>query len=180
MFPPAAQRILASFGVIASLVAGSLLLPADVAHADAGSEVVLVAPEDGAVVAGPDALLEWTTPGAARRFEVRWTAPSGKVETATTSGTSLALDELAPASYRWQVRSLPEGAWSAPSTFTVDIQLETLPGGTEPEPAPDPVPEATSPLDRVNGVVWVVSASAFALLLLAVVFRAWHRARVEA
>lgn len=149
-----------------------LVLPA---RADAGSAVV--GPADGAVVGGDT--VTFTATGADIAYEFRWGTEDavdadgrlsdvGEGGQGTVRAASYSLSGLAADTYFWQVRLLEDGArWSPPRAFTIDpdaegLQLETYPL--------DGAPTLPGPLAGVDGIVWVVFASVFAVGFLAVVF----------
>ncbi|MGV3712714.1 hypothetical protein, partial [Pseudolysinimonas sp.] len=98
------------------------------------------------------------------------------------------LTGLVAPTYYWQVRALPDGAWTPPAVFQVDIQLDTLapsvdapgaPGALPTAPIADTAAEAAPSTlgTAVSGFVWIAAASSFAGLILAVVGREWLRLR---
>jgi hypothetical protein len=180
---------------IALIVAVVGALVAMPAVAFAAVAVSPVSPVDGELV-DADPVLRWTASDGAG-YELRWNAdggldadgaldPTGDGGRAFPGGESHRLSGLTAATYHWQVRALPDGDWSAVTTFHLDIQLDTLaPGDPVEEPAVEApadvvTPEAGIHLDlstAVNGFVWIAAASSFAGLLLAVVGREWLRLR---
>lgn len=132
-----------------------------------------VAPAEGAFLEASTVELEWTDAGSPLGYEVSWRSTddtgdadeSGVVEAAGPTTTI----EVAGGSYSWQVRALPDGAWSAPSTFHVDLELPTLALPEEAGPVPAQPAALPSAIDRVPGGVWVVGALGFSAAFLAVV-----------
>ena len=186
--------------LIVAIVSVLVVVPAMASAAESVSPVSPVSPAEGELV-DADPVLRWTAAGDAG-YELRWNADgaldsSGALEVgddggrAFPGGESHRLTDLTAATYHWQVRALPDGAWSPVATFHLDIQLDTLGPGEPAEPPVDEqpvveaptdvsVPEAGAGLDlstAMNGFVWIAAASSFAGLLLAVVGREWLRLR---
>lgn len=191
--PNALRRILSFVGAVALLFAGATAT----AHAapSAAPVVVAVAPADGATVPAGSVQLAWASSEPAASFEVRWgttgeVGPDGLLladgEAAGLTEPRYDIPDLADLAYYWQVRAIgtdgSEGPWSEVSSFTVlagtgeGEQLDTLtPGGSEaPEVKPARAPGGWA---SVDGILYLLLASAFAVLLLAVVARAWLRQR---
>jgi hypothetical protein len=200
--PNALRRIITLVGAVALLLgaAASLSAPASAVTADA-PVVSPVTPADGATVAARHVLLTWTSSTSAASYEVRW----GTVEGLGPDGLIVAdgsvagltkprfdIPDLADLTYHWQVRAIgvdgSAGPWSAPSSFVVQAgtgegeQLDTLaPDGAEsPGEQPARTPAAAGGWAAVDGILYLVVASTFAVILLAVVARTWVRVRREA
>lgn len=200
--PNALRRIITLVGALALLlgVAASLSAPASAVTTDA-PVVTPATPADGATVAARHVLLTWTASTPAASYDVRWgtvegIGPDGLI-VADGSVTGLTkprydIPDLADLSYHWQVRAIgvdgSVGPWSAATSFVVQAgtgegeQLDTLaPDGVEAadEEAPR-APAAARGWAAVDGILYVVGASMFAAVLLAVVTRTWMRVRREA
>jgi hypothetical protein len=110
--------------------------------------------------------LEWTDV-ASDGYEVSWAATSGGdvagLATATATTMTISVDA---GSYEWRVRALPDGEWSAPITFRVDLDLPTLglPEGGSAQPV-----VARRGSDDIPSGVWIAGAVGFAVLFLGVV-----------
>jgi hypothetical protein len=172
--------------------AALLVAPAASAAVTAPAPVAIVAPSEGEVVVG-DPVLRWTESDGVG-YELRWNVDgaldeTGALDSGETGGRAFPgspshqLTGLVAPMYHWQVRALPDGAWSPIASFHRDIQLDTL---APPADAPDasvapPVAAAEAPArsvaDAVSGFVWVAAASSVAGLILAVVGREWLRLR---
>jgi len=196
MRPPIALLV-----AIAGAVFGAPAVASALAAADAGpAPVAIIAPAPGELVSG-DPVLQWTASGTAG-YELRWNVDGTRDGTGALDhtsdgggrlfpgGESFQLTGLTAPTYHWQVRALPDGAWSPVGTFHLDIQLDTLGPGAEPgaetpapeAPAEEPTPEAGAGFDAgaaLQSFAWVAGASSFAGLLLAVVGREWLRLRRE-
>jgi hypothetical protein len=160
-----ARRLLSRIALALAL-AGLVALGAPTA-AVAGDEVPRpVAPTAGAVLTSTSVVLEWTDV-AADGYQVSWAStPGGDVTglaTATVTTMTVAVDA---GSYEWRVRALPDGEWSAPATFLVDLDLPTL--GLPEDGSATPVVAARGS-DDVPGGVWIAGAVGFAVLFLGVV-----------
>lgn len=171
---------------LVAALAGALVAVPAVAGAATPAPIVTVSPTEGELV-DADPVLRWTSSGTSG-YEVRWNATgelddTGALDVASDGDRAFTGDEshqlagLTATTYHWQVRALPEGAWSAIATFYVDIQLDTLGPGAAPEAPPvdasgeAQAPEAGAGVDlrpAFHGFVWVATGSSFAGLLLAV------------
>ncbi|HWH97624.1 MAG TPA: hypothetical protein VNS80_04590 [Pseudolysinimonas sp.] len=199
--PNAMRRILTLLGAIALLlgVAVSLGGTANAATAEGGPVATPTSPVDGATVPAGHVLLTWTSPSPVTSYDVRW----GTVEELGPDGLLLADDSvsgltnpwfdipnLADLTYYWQVRAIgvdgAVGPWSASTSFTVlagtgeGEQLDTLtPEGADTSPEkPTHTPVKPGGWAAVDGILYLAVASSFAIVLLAVVVRAWlHRQR---
>lgn len=177
-----------------------VVAPGAQAATTAPAPVEIVAPSEGETVVG-DPVLRWTESDGAG-YEVRWNTDGalgddGALDAGETGGrafpgsNSHPLTGLVAPTYYWQVRALPDGAWTPPAVFQVDIQLDTLapPVGDPDAPgapgAPPTAPNADTAAEAapstlgtaVSGFVWIAAASSFAGLILAVVGREWLRLR---
>lgn len=193
--PNALRRILTLVAAAALLLAAvtSLGAPASAVTAEGGPVAIPVTPAEGATVSARYAVLSWTSSAPAASYDVRW----GTAEELGPDGLILADDEvdglttswftipdLADLTYHWQVRAIgvdgSVGPWSAAASFTVlagtgeGEQLDTL----TPDEAETPT-RAPGGWAAVDGILYLVVASTFALLLLAVVARAWLHRRSE-
>jgi hypothetical protein len=188
------RRIRMVLSVFALVLAGfaTFSLPASAAGFEATPDAV-TGPADGEVVGGTAVVFSSPSADDGAGYQLRWSteaaveAQSGRLIDITGGGdtivttTEYALVDLVRQTYFWQVRSLDDGGgmWSTPRSFTIDpdgvgLQLETYPF-TEPstvEPA-----ESAGPLTGISGGVWIASASAFAVLFLAVVLLSARRLR---
>jgi hypothetical protein len=192
--PNALRRILSVAGAVALLFAAGAAAPAHGASRTA-PVVVAIAPADGATVPAGNVELTWASSEPAASFEVRWgttgdVGPDGLLvadgEAAGLTEPRFGIPDLADLEYHWQARAIgtdgSAGPWSDVSSFTVlagtgeGEQLDTLtPGGAE---APDVKPaRAPGGWGSVDGILYLLVASAFAVLLLAFVARAWVRER---
>jgi hypothetical protein len=149
-------------------VGGGMALP--MTAEAAGSDPTPVAPAEGAFVEDSTVVLEWTTSDAPLGYEVSWSSTdvadeSGLVSTSEPTTTI----EVDGGSYTWQVRALPEGAWSAPATFHVDVELPTLALPEDAGAVPAEAAARPSGIEQVPGSVWILGALAFAAVFLAVV-----------
>lgn len=145
----------------------------------------LIEPADGATVSPGAVTLRWSDVPAPEGFEVRW-APGGVVdaggvitegESAISAATSLTIVAEDAASYAWQVRVLPEGAWSEFRVFAVDFELPTL---AQPDAAASSADgRGVATPGGIPGIVWVSGAVGFsvALLVIVVVQARMQRAR---
>lgn len=199
--PIAAVRRAPTFIAILALVAAavSLAAPARAATAVEGDGPVAtpVSPVDGAILDRGDFDFRWSSPAGAASYELRAgldgrvdadgalvTAPS--TETIPTIAAVFTVAELPTGTYYWQVRAIGSdgepGPWSAVRTVELSVpgddgfQLETL--GLDDYAVATPVESSSNSVvaDRV-GALAVVVAGGFSILLLAVVGRAWARAR---
>lgn len=142
----------------------ALALPAT-AHAAGPDAPVAVAPEEGAFVEPGSIVLEWTPVDAPQGYEVTWSADGADAATVLSTSTTTAI-EVESGSFSWQVRALPDGVWSAPATFHVDLELPTLPLPEQPAATPT----VTRPgIESVPGGVWVIGALGFSVVFLAAV-----------
>lgn len=195
---PAGRRIRMAFAVLALVLTGfaPVALPASAAgREDVPGQSAVTGPLDGAVVGGTAVVFSAPSADDGSGYELRWgtdpavDAQSGRLESVEGGGdtivttTEYAIVDLGAYTYFWQVRALDNGTgmWSAPRSFTVDpdgagLQLETYPF-TEPSTG---TAEAAGPLSAVSDGMWVVAASAFAVLFLAAVLLGARRARREA
>jgi hypothetical protein len=194
--PNALRRILAIAGATALLLGLGASLGAS-APANAAEDVPIattVTPVDGSTVLAEDATLTWTSSGPAGSYEVRWgtTDEVGADSLLIADGSASGLTEPrfdipdpADLEYHWQVRAIgldgSAGPWSAPSSFTMRTgsgegeQLDTLPHDSA--DAPGAKPARPPGAGNVDGILYLLVASSFAVLLLAVVARAWLRER---
>jgi hypothetical protein len=197
---PLAGWMRVPIALIVAVVGALVAVPAMASAAESVSPVSTISPTEGELV-DADPVLRWTASDGAG-YELRWNADGSFDSTgaldatadggrAFPGGESHRLADLTAATYHWQVRALPDGAWSPVATFHLDIQLDTLGPGEPAEPpaveqpvvdAPSdvPAPHAGAGLDlstAVSGFVWIAAASSFAGLLLAVVGREWLRLR---
>jgi hypothetical protein len=200
--PNALRRILTLVGSVALLlaIAAGLSAPAS-ALGQTGPVATPATPADGSTVPAGHVLLSWTSSAPAESYEVRWgttgeLGPDGLlVADDSVSGLTASwfdIPDLADLTYHWQVRAIggdgSVGPWSAASSFTVlagtgeGEQLDTLtPDGAEaPVEKPAHTPVAAGGWAAVDGILYLVVASLFAVLLLAVVARAWIQRRREA
>lgn len=200
--PNAVRRIIALVGAVALLlgVAASLSAPASAALTDA-PVVTPEAPARGATVAARHVLLTWSSSTPAASYDVRWgtvegLGPDGLIvaDGSVTGVTDQHFDipDLADLTYYWQVRAVgvdgSVGPWSDPTSFVVLVgtgegeQLDTLaPDGAEsPGEQPSRTPGAPGGWAAVDGILYLVVASSFAIILLAVVAHTWMRVRREA
>jgi hypothetical protein len=200
--PNALRRIITLVGSVALLlgVAAFLSVPATAVATDA-PVATPATPADGATVAARHVLLTWTSSTPAASYEVRWGTVEGLgpdgliVADGSVSGLTVPrfdIPDLADLTYHWQVRAIgvdgSPGPWSGAASFVVlagtgeGEQLDTLaPEGAE--AADDPSARAPTAAGRwaaVDGILYVVVASMFAVTLLAVVTRTWMRVRREA
>jgi hypothetical protein len=192
--PNALRRILSSAGAIALLLAPVAAAPAHGAPT-ADPVVVAVAPVDGAIVPAGSVELVWAASEPVASFEVRW-GTTGEVgadglliadgEVAGLTEPRFGIPGLADLEYHWQARAIAAdgsaGPWSEASSFTVlagtgeGEQLDTLtPGGAEAPGAKPARPPGS--WASVDGILYLLIASSFAVLLLAFVARAWVRDR---
>ncbi len=165
--PRSARRLLPVIALAIALgAAGGIAVP-NAASASGPSDVpVAVAPEEATVLGPGPVVLEWTAVDAPQGYEVSWATDAGDdAGTATVSGTSVPI-EVASGSYVWQVRVLPDGAWSLPATFFADLQLQTLPLPDEPVVA---AASARSGSEALPGGVWIGGALGFSIVFLAAV-----------
>lgn len=136
----------------------------------ASTDPTPVAPAEGAFLEASTVVLEWTAAEAPLGYEVSWRSTDDADETDVVEAVEPTTTiEVAGGSYSWQVRALPDGAWSAPSTFHVDLELPTLALPEEAAPAPAQPTALPSALDRVPGGVWVLGALGFSAVFLAAV-----------
>lgn len=135
----------------------------------------LVEPAEGAIVSPGSVTLRWSDVAAPEGFEVRWAAggvvDGGGVitggESAIAAATSLTILAEDAASYAWQVRVLPNGAWSEFRTFDVDLELPTL---AQPDAAAGSVDgRGVAAPAGIPGVVWISGAVGFSVALLVIV-----------
>jgi hypothetical protein len=165
--PRPARRLLAAIALAASLGATGALAVPGVASASVVDAPVAVAPEEGGFLEPGAVVLEWTAVEAPHGYEVTWSADGGdNAGTAATAQTSVAI-EVVGGSFSWQVRAVPDGAWSTPATFHTDLELPTL--ALPEEPAAAPAVAGREGLDGIPGGVWVVGALGFSVVFLAVV-----------
>lgn len=166
--PRPARRLLAAIALAVALGATGALTGPGAAFA-AGSDVpVAVAPAEGAFVEPGSVVLEWTAVDAPGGYEVTWSNDDGEgLGTASTDQVSVAID-IDGGSFSWQVRALPDGAWSTPATFHADLELPTL---AVPEQQPAAVPVAVGPhgFAAIPGGVWIGGALGFSAVFLVVV-----------
>lgn len=190
--PNALRRILSFAGAVALA-----LVVVSPAHGAANDQPVVtpVSPADGATLAARGVLLTWVSSEPAASYEVRWSTteqlgPDGLLladgSVAGLTEPHYDIPDLADLEYHWQARAIgtdgSAGPWSAVSSFTVRAgtgegeQLDTLaPDGAE---APDVKPaRAPGGWASVDGILYLLVATAFAVLLLAFVARAWLRER---
>lgn len=190
--PNAMRRILSLAGAVA--LALVVVSPAHGATSDQPI-VTPVSPADGATVAAGGVLLTWVSSEPAASYEVRWSTteelgPDGLLladdSVAGVTEPQFDIPDLADLEYHWQVRAIgtdgTAGPWSAASSFTVMAgtgdgeQLDTLGGGSAEAPDAKPV-RAPGGAGSVDGILYLLIASSFAVLLLAFVARAWVRDR---
>lgn len=154
-----------TLGAAASLGSPS---PVQAAAADTPDVPVAVAPEEGAFVETDPVVLAWTAVDAPGGYEVAWATDTGEdAGTATTTAATTTV-ALAGGSYTWRVRVLPDGDWSLPATFHLDLELTTLPLPAEPQPAAAPATPRPG-LEGVPGGVWIIGALGFSVVFLVVV-----------
>ena len=164
--PRPARRLLAAIALAVALgAAGGLALPG-AALAAAPDAPVAIGPEDGAFVDTGSVVLEWTAVEAPAGYEVTWAADGRAAGTAATTATSIGI-EVEGGSFTWQVRALPDGTWSSPATFHLDVELPTLPMPEEPVPAAPATPRPG--FEAVPGGVWIGGALGFSAVFLVVV-----------
>jgi hypothetical protein len=161
-----ARRLFAATALAAVL--GALAALGWPAAAFAGSaDPAPTLPEDGAFVDGASVVLEWTDVAAPEGYQVSWTATDvadeAGVATATLPTMTIA---VAGGSYEWRVRVLPDGEWSAPATFHVDLELPTL--GLPEDGSAAPLAGGRG-ADRIPGGLWVGGAVGFAAVFLVIV-----------
>lgn len=158
------------FGALA-VVALATELPAEAAT----PTPELIEPAPGATVTPGAVTLRWSDVPAPQGFEVRWAAgavvDAGGVitegESAIAAATSLTIVAEDAASYAWQVRVLPDGAWSEFREFAVDIELPTL---AQPDSAAGSVDgRGVAAPAGIPGAVWVSGAVGFSVALLVIV-----------
>ena len=162
--PRPVRRLLAAIALAVTLGAGGALAVPGVALAVASEAPVAVAPEEGTFLEPGTIVLEWTGVEAPQGYEVAWTADAG-TGSASTTGTSAAVT-VDSGSFSWQVRALPDGDWSAPATFHVDLELPTLAVPEEPVAAPV---VARQGFETIPGSVWIGGALGFSAVFLVVV-----------
>lgn len=127
---------------------------------------VAVAPVEGSFVEPGPVVLEWTAVDAPEGYEVAWATGAGEnAGTAATVETSATI-QVESGSFTWQVRALPDGAWSAPATFHADLELPTLVLPEQPAAAPVTTRQG---LDAIPGSVWIGGALGFSAVFLVVV-----------
>jgi hypothetical protein len=148
-----------------ALALGGLVALGASTAAVAGDEVPRpVAPTAGAVLDSTSVVLEWTDV-AADGYQIAWASTSGGdatgLATATVTTMTVAVDA---GSYEWRVRALPDGEWSPPATFEVDLDLPTLP-----LPGHGFAPPG----------VWIAGAAGFAVIFLGVVAVQAYRQRAR-
>ncbi|WP_395640405.1 hypothetical protein [Pseudolysinimonas sp.] len=166
--PRLARRLFSA--IVLAVVVGvcgasiALALPAT-AHAAEPDAPAAVAPEEGAFLEPGTVVLEWTPVDAPNGYEVTWSVDGGDPATMIATSTATAI-EVESGSFSWQVRALPDGAWSAPATFHVDLELPTLPLPEHPAATPT---VARPGGDAVPGGVWVIGALGFSVVFLAAV-----------
>jgi hypothetical protein len=200
--PNALRRIITLVGAVALLLGVATSLSAPASAVTMGAPVVTPeTPADGATVAARHVLLTWTSSTPAASYDVRWgtvegLGPDGLI-VADGSVTGLTkprfdIPDLVDLTYYWQVRAIgvdgSAGAWSDPASFVVLVgtgegeQLDTLaPEGAESSgEQPSRTPAAPGGWAAVDGILYLVVASMFAVILLAVVTRTWMRVRREA
>ena len=172
--PRSVRRLVAATVLALALSAGAAGVAPGAARA-ASTETpapVVVAPVEGSHLEPGAVELAWAPVDGAAGYEVRWTADLGgdPVEglEPVPGGTSLSLAAEEGASYTWQVRALPDGAWSSPGTFYVDLQLPTL--GLPEQPAATGGTTGRGGPDGVPGEVWIAIALGFSAVLLVAVF----------
>lgn len=126
-----------------------------------------IAPEGGAVLASGTVVLEWTDVAAPEGYQVAWSSADqpGEAELATTTASTLTV-ELSGGSYEWAVRALPDGDWSGPANFHVDLELPTL--GLPADGSAAPVVDGRGRGD-IPGGVWIAGALGFSAVLLGAV-----------
>jgi hypothetical protein len=165
--PRPARRLLAAIALAVALGTTGVLAVPSAALAAPGDVPVAIAPEEGAFVEPGTVVLEWTAVEAPAGYEVTWSADGADPGTASTAQTSVAID-IEGGSFSWQVRALPDGAWSTPASFHADIELPTL---AVPEQQPATAPVATGPqgLETIPGGVWIGGALGFSAVFLVVV-----------
>jgi len=197
--PNAVVRRASTFIAAFALVAAAVAVAAPARAAADGPVATPVSPVNGAVLDRGDFDFRWTSPAGAVSYEVR-AGLDGRTDVATgalveapstatisTAGPVLTVADLPNGTYYWQVRALGSegspGPWSAVRTVEVAVpgdvgfQLETL--GLDEYSVPTPLgstPSNSVVSDRL-GALAVVLAGGFSALLLAVVARAWLRAR---
>ena len=167
--PRPARRLLAAIALAVALgAAGGLALPGAALAAEPDAPVA-IGPEGGAFVETGSLVLEWTAVEAPEGYEVTWAVDGGAAGTAATTATSIGI-EVEGGSFTWQVRALPDGTWSSPATFHVDVELPTLPMPEEPVAATSATPAASRPgFEAVPGGVWIGGALGFSVVFLVVV-----------
>ena len=198
---PAARRIPVMIALAVLVGVGFASIPAS-ARADDGPVAVPVSPVDGGRFEGADVEFEWTSPRDAAGYELR-TGLDGRVDpdgalvdapsttTLRASGSEIAFRGMPEGTYYWQVRATDAaglaGPWSPVRSVTIDLpgdddglQLETLAlGDYAVEQAPE-VPVAPSPDGGGVGMLAIMIASGFSILLLTVVVVRAATVRVRA
>jgi hypothetical protein len=155
-------------GPALALTLGCLAALAVPAGALAGDAVPTpTVPEEGAVLTVTSVVLEWTDVGTPEGYQVAWASTERPDETGVATATvptmTIAVDG---GTYEWRVRALPEGEWSAPATFDVDLDLPTL---VLPENGSATPAVAARARDDIPGTVWIVGALGFSAVFLGVV-----------
>ena len=196
-----ARRLPVMIALAVLVGVGFASTPAPARAAD-GPVAVPVSPVDGGFFEVAELEFEWTSPRDAAAYELR-IGLDGRVDsdqalvdapsttTLQTSGSQLAFSDLPEGTYSWQVRAADAfgraGPWSPVRTVTIDLpgesgglQLETLALG---DYAVEQAPEATASPDQGDGglgMLAVLIASGFSILLLTVVVVRAATVRVRA
>jgi hypothetical protein len=180
--------VMMALAVLVGLGFASIPEPARAAD---GPVAVPVSPVDGGLFTEGDLEFVWSAQRGAADYELR-TGLDGRVDgsgelvdapsttTLLTSAPSLAVSGLPEGTYYWQVRALDAsgeaGPWSVVREVTVDLpgeggglQLETLALGDYAVEQARESPAVTSPDPGGVGMLAIVIASAFSVLLLSVV-----------
>ena len=165
--PRPARRLLSAIVLALTIGAAGVAVSPQAALAAAPDVPVAISPEEGAFVAPGPVVLSWTAVAAPAGYEVTWSTDAGAAGTASSPTTSTTI-EADGGSFSWQVRALPDGAWSEPATFHADVELPTLADQGQEQPAVAPATPLPG-LDAIPGSVWVAGALGFSAVFLAAV-----------
>lgn len=161
-----ARRLLTGT-VLALVIAGLAALGVPTGAAAGGTVPTPTVPDEGAFLADTSIVLEWTAVAAPEGYQVSWTSTDTADESGLATATIPTMTvAVAGGSYEWRVRTLPDGEWSAPATFHVDLELPTL--GLPENGSAAPV-VAGRRGDDIPGAVWIAGALGFSVIFLGTV-----------
>lgn len=185
-----ARRIPAMIALAVLVGVGFASIPAS-ARADEGPVAVPVSPVDHGLLFEGDLEFVWSAPRGAVDYEIRAgldgrVDPAGELvdapstTTVRTSSPAIEVSALPEGTYYWQVRawdaSGEPGPWSDVRTLTIDLpgdggglQLETLPFDDYVVDQAPTAPTAAPAGPGTIGMLSIVIATAFSVVLLSVV-----------